>query len=61
MNEYIIYLTDGRDIQVFADNFDVDYTRERVKFCNKNSVGTEENTAVFMLNNIYGFKEEDTE
>ena len=32
MNEYIIYCINGQYIKVFADDFDADYNKKRVRF-----------------------------
>ena len=55
MNEYIIYCINGQYIKVFADDFDADYNKKRVRFFHKASSGYETIAAVFLFDNIFGF------
>ena len=54
MNKYQVYLTNGEIIYIEADNFLTNYEYGNVRF-----IKGDQNIAIFVLSNIYGFEKVD--
>lgn len=54
MNKFQVYLTNGEVINIEADDFSTLYEYNVVRFTKDN-----QNIAIFVLSNIYGFEEVD--